>query len=101
VDGRYLLEDAGFLAKTGIPSVVDDLFLWSRLVERGVIDADPIVNQVRDGRIDAILAEVDLDHLDAAPAFERQRWASVLVRAVRDRYRLAFHAGQVWVYEPR
>lgn len=101
VDGRYLLEDAGLLAKTGIPSVVDDLFLWSRLVERGVIDADPIVNQVRDGRIDAILAEVDLDHLDAAPAFERQRWASVLVRAVRDRYRLAFHAGQVWVYEPR
>ena len=101
VDARYLVEDAGLLAKTGISPVVDDLFLWSRLVERGIIDADPIVSQVRDGRIGAVIAEVDLEHLAAAPAFKRQRWAGTLVRAVLDRYRLANHVGQLWIYEPR
>jgi len=101
VDGGYLVEDAGLLAKTGISPVVDDLFLWSRLVERGIIDADPIVTQVREGRIDAVIAQVDLEHLEAAPAFERQRWAGTLVRAVLDRYRLANHVGQLWIYEPR
>ena len=100
-DGRYLVEDSGLLAKSGVPPVVDDLFLWSRLVERGIIDADPIVSQVREGRIDTVIAQVDLEHLDAAPAFERQRWAGVLVRAVLDRYRLANHIGDTWIYEPR
>jgi hypothetical protein len=101
VDGRYLVEDSGLLAKSGIPPVVDDLFLWSRLVERGVIDAEPIVSQVREGRIDTVIAQTDLDHLDTAPAFERQRWAGTLVRAVLDRYRLAQHVGDLWIYEPR
>lgn len=101
MDGRYLAEDAGLLARTGIAPVVDDLFLWSRLVERGIIDADPIISQIRDGRIDSVISEVDLEHLDAAPAFERQRWAGILVRAVLDRYRLRQHIGQLWIYEPR
>ena len=95
------MEDAGLLAKTGISPVVDDLFLWSRLVERGIIDADPIVSQVRDGRIGAVIAEVDLEHLDAAPAFKRQRWAGTLVRAVLDRYRLTNHIGDLWIYARR
>jgi hypothetical protein len=101
VDGRYLVEDSGLLAKTGIPPVVDDLFLWSRLVERGIIDAEPIVSQVREGRIDSVIAQTDLEHLDAAPGFERQRWAGILVRAVLDRYRLAHQIGDLWMYEPR
>jgi hypothetical protein len=101
VDARYLVEDSGLLAKSGITPVVDDLFLWSRLVERGIIDADPIVNQVRQGRIDSVIAQTDLEHLDAAPGFERQRWAGTLVRAVLDRYRLANHVGDLWIYEPR
>ncbi|HKC92084.1 MAG TPA: hypothetical protein VKE23_12245 [Candidatus Limnocylindria bacterium] len=101
IDGRYLVEDSGLLAQSGIPPVVDDLFLWSRLVERGIIDADPILSQVRDGRIDTVIAQTDLDHLDAAPGFERQRWAPTLVRAVLDRYRLAHHVGDLWIYEPR
>jgi hypothetical protein len=100
-DGRYLVEDSGLLAKSGIPPVVDDLFLWSRLVERGIIDAEPIVSQVRGGRIDIVIAQTDLEHQDAAPAFERQRWAGVLVRAILDRYRLANHIGDTWIYEPR
>jgi hypothetical protein len=101
VDGRYLVEDAGLLSRSGVPPVVDDLFLWSRLVERGIISADPIVKQVRDGKIDAVIAEVDLEHLDAAPAFERQRWAGTLVREVLGRYRLVHQVGQLWIYEPR
>ena len=100
-DGRFLVEDSGLLAKSGIAPVVDDLFLWSRLVERGIIDADPIVNQVREGRIDTVIAQTDLEHLDAAPAFERQRWSGILVRAVLDRYRLAHQVGDLWIYEPR
>jgi hypothetical protein len=101
VDGRYLVEDAGLLAKSGISPVVDDLFLWSRLVERGIISADPIINQIRDGRIDSVIAQADLEHLDVAPAFERQRWAGIILRAVLDRYRLAQHVGDLWIYEPR
>jgi hypothetical protein len=101
VDARYLVEDSGLLAKSGITPVVDDLFLWSRLVERGIIDADPIASQVRAGRIDSVIAQTDLEHLDAAPGFERQRWAGTLVRAVLDRYRLANHVGDLWIYEPR
>ena len=95
------MEDSGLLAKSGIAPIVDDLFLWSRLVERGIIDADPIVNQVREGRIDSVIAQTDLEHLDAGPGFERQRWAGILVRAVLDRYQLAHHVGDLWIYEPR
>ena len=36
-----------------------------------------------------------------APAYERQRWAEPLVRAVLDRYRLDAHAGSLWIYVPR
>jgi hypothetical protein len=100
-DGRYLVEDSGLLVRNGIPPVVDDLFLWSRLVERGIIDAEPIVNQVREGRIDTVIAQTDLEHLDAAPGFERQRWAGVLVQAVLDRYRLTNHIGDLWIYARR
>ena len=101
VDGRYLVEDSGLLAKTGIPPVVDDLFLWSRLVDRGIIDAGPILNQIRDGRIDTVITETDLEHLDAAPAFKRQRWNGLLVGAVLERYQLANQVGELWIYEPR
>jgi hypothetical protein len=100
-DGRYLAEDSGLFVQHGLSPIVDDLFLWSRLVDRGVINADPILKQVRDGRIDAVIAEVDLEHLDAAPAFERQRWSALLVGAVLEHYRLSSHVGRLWIYEPR
>jgi hypothetical protein len=100
-DGRYLVEDSALLVRAGIAPVVDDLFLWSRLVDSGLIDAEPIVRQVRDGRINAVIAEADLEHLDSAPAYERQRWSNTLVRAILDRYRLAQQSGPLWIYEPR
>jgi hypothetical protein len=101
VSGRYLVEDSGLLAATGNVPVVDDLFLWSRLVERGLIDGSPILDQVRGGRMDAVVSQIELEHLDAAPAFERQRWTAALVSAVLARYRLETHAGALWIYVPR
>ena len=101
VDGRFLVEDSGLLVRAGITPVVDDLFLWSRLVQRGTVDGRPILSQIEDARIDTVISEVDLEHLASAPAYERQRWAEPLVRAVLDRYRLDAHAGSLWIYVPR
>ena len=57
--------------------------------------------RIEDARIDTVISEVDLEHLASAPAYERQRWAEPLVRAVLDRYRLDAHAGSLWIYVPR
>jgi hypothetical protein len=96
-----LVEDSGLLVARGVAPTVDDLFLWSRLVDRGTIDAAPILNQVASGRFRAVVSEADLEHLDAAPGFERQRWTAVLARAVVERYRLDRHEGPLWIYVPR
>jgi hypothetical protein len=96
-----LVEDSGLLVARGALPTVDDLFLWSRLVERGTIDAGPVLTQVANARFGAVVSEADLEHLDAAPAFERQRWTAALARAVIDRYRLDRHEGPLWIYVPR
>jgi len=70
-------------------------------VERGIIDADPIVNQLREGRIDTVIAQTDLEHLDAAPASSASWWSRALVQAVLDRYQLTSHIGELWIYAPR
>jgi hypothetical protein len=99
--GPLLVEDSGLLVANGAEPTVDDLFLWSRLVTRGTIDAAPIVEQVRARRFSAIATEVDLERIDSAAAFERQRWADLLVRAILDRYRLDRHEAALWIYVPR
>jgi hypothetical protein len=99
--GPLLVEDSGLLVANGAEPTVDDLFLWSRLVTRGTIDAGPIVEQVRAGRFSAIAAEVDLERIESAAAFQRQRWADPLVRGILDRYRLDRHEGALWIYIPR
>ena len=96
-----LVEDSGLLVARGALPTVDDLFLWSRLVERGTIDAGPVLTQVANARFGAVVSEADLEHLDAGPAFERQRWTAALARAVVDRYRLDRHEGPLWIYVPR
>ena len=96
-----LAEDSGLLVARGAVPAVDDLFLWSRLVERGTIDAAPILTQVASARFRAVVSEADLEHLDAAPGFERQRWTAALARAVVERYRLDRHEGALWIYVPR
>ena len=96
-----LVEDSGLLVARGATPTIDDLFLWSRLVERGTIDAAPILNQVANARFRAIVSEADLEHLDSAPGFERQRWTALLANAVVQRYRLDRHEGTLWIYVPR
>ena len=96
-----LVEDSGILVSKGIVPTIDDLFLWSRLVDRGTIDAAPIVSQVANGRFGAVVSEADLEHLDVAPAFERQRWTALLASEVVRRYRLDRHDGPLWIYVPR
>jgi hypothetical protein len=71
------------------------------LVERGTIDAAPVLTQVASGRFRAVVSEADLEHLDAAPGFERQRWIPSLANAVIARYRLDRHEGPLWIYVPR
>jgi hypothetical protein len=96
-----LIEDSGVQLARGATPTIDDLFLWSRLVERGTIDAGPILGQVANARFRAVVSEADLENLDAAPAFERQRWTAALARAVLERYRLDRHEGPLWIYVPR
>ena len=47
---------------------------------------------VRAGTFDAIVSEVDLEHIDAGPGYERQRWNTDLVAAVLERYQMLTRA---------
>lgn len=83
----HLAEDSGVLIANGIEPEVDDLFLWSRLVALGVI-RDEVTPRARDGAFATVIAEVRLDALDRAPAYERQRWPPELVEAILANYRI-------------
>jgi hypothetical protein len=98
-----LVEDSGLVVASGVEPIVDDLFLWSRLYERDASFAEGgrLLDAVRARRFATVVSEADLEHLDTAPAYERQRWAGALVSAVLDAYRLDRHEGALWVYVPR
>lgn len=101
-DEAVLAEDSGLLVATGHRVVVDDLFLWSRLVAQGTIDPLPLLEDVRAARFTAIVSEVELGKLAEAAGYERARWDPALVRAVELRYRLASRApGGLFIYRPR
>lgn len=101
-DESVLAEDSGLLVATGHRVVIDDLFLWSRLVARGTIDPVPVLDDVRSARFTAIVSEVDLGRLNEAAAYERARWDPSLVQAIDLRYRLASRLpGGLFVYRPR
>ncbi len=98
-----LVEDSGLLVAAGREPLVDDLFLWSRLLERGgtFSEGPALLDAVGTRRFVRIVSEADLERLDEAPAYERQRWAGSLVRQVLDRYRLERREGALWIYVPR
>ena len=98
-----LVEDSGLLVASGREPLVDDLFLWSRLLERGGLFSEgrALLDTVGARRFARIVSEADLEHLDEAPAYERQRWTAALVREVLDRYRLERREGALWIYVPR
>ncbi len=101
-DETVLAEDSGLLVATGHRVVVDDLFLWSRLVAQGTIDPLPLLGDVRGARFTAIVTEAELGKLADAAAYERSRWAPSLVQAIEVRYRLeARLPGGLFVYRPR
>ena len=101
-DELVLAEDSGLLVATGHRVIVDDLFLWSRLVARGAVDPKEILDDVGAARFTAIVSEVELAQLAAAPAYERARWDPSLVRAIDARYRLVSRGpGGLFVYRPR
>jgi hypothetical protein len=88
VPGTVLVEDSGLLVASGREPIVDDLFLWSRNHASGKSFAEgpALLEAVRAGRFDAIVSEVDLEHLDVGAGYERQRWHPDLVAAVLERY---------------
>ena len=98
-----LVEDSGLLVASGREPLVDDLFLWSRLLDRGgsFREGEVVLAAVRDGRVAMIVSETELERIDAAPAYERQRWSARLVRAVLDGYRIDRRDGSLWVYVRR
>jgi hypothetical protein len=95
----HLAEDSGVLLANGLEPVVDDLFLWSRLLAAGMIP-DEITPRVREGEFATVIAEIPLDALDAAPAFERQRWPAALAAAVLQAYRLELAVRGHYRYVP-
>ncbi|HUQ42294.1 MAG TPA: hypothetical protein VM052_07315, partial [Candidatus Limnocylindrales bacterium] len=99
--GDLLVEDAGLLIADGRTPRVDDLFLWSRLMERGgpFPAGERLIAAVRAGEFDAVVTEVDLADILVAPAYERERWHPSLVKAVLDGYRLSRLAEGLYVYE--
>lgn len=100
-EGGLLVEDSGLLIAAGARPLIDDLFLWSRLVEARTIDPAPLLARVRVGGFVAIVSEADLERLDAAPAYARARWHPALVAAILERYRLERATGTLWIYRPR
>jgi hypothetical protein len=102
IPGDLLVEDSGLLLADGREPRVDDLFLWSRLMERGDFPAgDRLLATVRGGGFDAVVSETDLGRIDLAPAYERQRWHPALVTAVLDRYQLERETTGLFVYRRR
>jgi hypothetical protein len=87
--GSLFVEDSGLVVATGREPKVDDVFLWSRLFDRGASfpEGERVLRAVRDGEFDAVVAEVDLSVLANAPTFRQQRWHPLLVAAVLERYR--------------
>lgn len=105
--GPALVEDSGLLLAAGREPIVDDLFLWSRLraQERAgatsFLEGGRLLDAVEARAFASVVSEADLEHLDAAPAYERARWHADLVDAVLARYALDRIDGSLWIYGPR
>ena len=99
-DAPQLAEDSGVLLAERIDPVVDDLFLWSRLTTLGLVE-DDVHPRVSRGEIATVSADVPLDRMDTAPAYERLRWPRALVRAVLEHYVVDIARPGYHRYRPR
>ncbi len=98
--GHYYAEDSGLLVAAGIEPVVDDVYVWARLVALG-IRSDDVTPLVEDRAFAAIVSEAPLDSLASGPEFRRQRWPDALVQAVLRAYRLDAAVPGAYRYVPR
>jgi hypothetical protein len=85
--GSYYAEDSALLIAAGLEPLVDDTYVWARLVALGA-RVDDITPRVAAGGFDAIVSDVRLEALDRAAEFQRQRWPAPLVQAVLRTYTL-------------
>ena len=99
--GPVLAEESGLLVAQGRDPIVDDLFLWSRLADRGTIDREPLLSVIRAGSFVRVVSEVDLAALSSATAYQRQRWPAWLAGAVLERYTIDRREGGLHIYRPR
>jgi len=96
---HHLVEDSGVLIAAGIEPDVDELFIWSRLVELGR-RVDDVTPRVERAEFATIVASVPLDQVDAY-SIQRERWPPRLVAAVLRRYQLAVGVPGYYEYRPR
>jgi len=96
---HHLVEDSGVLVAAGIEPDVDELFIWSRLVELGR-RVDDVTPRVERAEFATIVASVPLDQVDAY-SIQRERWPPRLVAAVLRRYQLAVGVPGYYEYRPR
>jgi hypothetical protein len=98
--GPVHAEDSGILVAAGIDPLIDDQYVWARLVALGA-RSDDLTPRVSAGEFAAILSDVALDRIADSTLVERQRWPAELVAAVLARYRLDRHESTLWVYVRR
>jgi hypothetical protein len=103
---RYLVEDSGLLVAQGIRPVIDDLFLYSRLVERREPGFGPVLGPVRPPDYALVVSEVELDRLAEATPAQRARWHEFVANYVLGEYLLAETVEDrgrtvLWIYRPR
>jgi hypothetical protein len=96
----HLAEDSGVLMAAGLEPVVDDIFVWARLVSLGTI-SDEVTPRVRAREFGAVISDVSLEALPSAPAYERMRWPDPLVQAVLEHYQLDRQRPGSYRYVPR
>lgn len=98
--GRHLVEDSGLLIAAGMRPAVDDIFLWTRLANAGVIDPAPLIEDISGAEFATVVTEVDLASLEGAAVYERSRWHRRVVDMIFESYELA-SSRPLWVYRPR
>ena len=99
-DRSYYAEDSAVLIAAGIEPVVDDSFVWARLVALGK-RADDVTPRVAARSFAAIMSDIPLEALDNASELERLRWPADLARTVLINYRLDRAVAGAYRYVPR